>query len=285
MKILVTGSNGYLASRLCSYYKDKYDIIGLTHKELDVTNRSMVEEVVYQIKPDIILHCAAESDVEACDENPKRTWDINVNSADYIASASCKAHAKLIFCSSDQVYFKSHIRTPHLEEEKVTPPHEYGRQKLRAEELVMGNNPDAVCLRLSVMYALDFQGKNEHSNFIGNIINAVREVRPMTYAVHDFRSITDVWDVVCAMEKAAELPGGIYNFGSENDLSTYQTVKGILDFCHAGHLLTKNEVSFADEPRNLVMNTGRIKAHGIELPSTMDRLHKNIDIIKAAATS
>ncbi len=282
MKILITGGSGYLASRLFSYYKGRHDIISLNHRSLDVTNRGKVQEAVDQVRPDLIIHCAAISDVEACTRNPEMSWDVNVSSADYIAEASVKAHSRLVFCSSDQVYFKSHIRTPHLEEEKVMPPHEYGRQKLRAEELVMGNNPDAVCLRLSMMYAMDYQGKNEHSNFIGNIITAIREGRPMTYAVHDFRSITDVWDVVYTMEKAAELPGGVYNFGSENDLSTYEVVKAILDFCNAGNLLSKNEALFADEPRNLVMNIGKIKAHGIELPGTMDRLHRNIQVIKAA---
>lgn len=283
MKTLITGGSGYLASRLFSYYKDRHDIVSLNHSALDVTKKDMVQEAVDQVKPDLIIHCAAISDVEACTRNPELSWNINVNSADYISKASVRANARLVFCSSDQVYFKSHTMTPHLEEEKVTPPHEYGKQKLKAEEIVMGNNPQAVCLRLSVMYALDFQGKNEHPNFIGNIIKAVCEEKPMTFAVNDFRSITDVWDVVNAMEKAAGLPGGVYNFGSENDLSTYQVVKGILKFCNAGHLLIKNEASFSDEPRNLVMNTGKIKAHGIELPSTMDSLFKNIDIIKASA--
>lgn len=225
MKILITGGDGYLASRLYMYYKDKHNVVSLSHKELDVTNKSMVYDVVKQQKPALIIHCAAISDVGACTKNPEMSWDINVNGSEYIASASSRVHAKLIFCSSDQVYFKSHIMMPHLENEQVSPPHEYGIQKLRAEKLVMENNADAVCLRLSMMYALDYQGRQEHSNFASNIIMAIRQGKPMTYAVHDFRSITDVWDVVYAMERAAELPGGVYNFGSENQLSTYEVVK------------------------------------------------------------
>lgn len=280
MKILITGGDGYLASRLHIHYKDKHDVVSLSHKRLDVTNESMVYEVVGQQKPDLIVHCAAISDVEACTKNPHLSFDINVNSARYIASASSRVHAKLVFCSSDQVYFKSHIMEPHLENEQVAPPHEYGRQKLRAEELVMQNNPDAVCLRLSMMYALDYQGRQEHSNFARNIIMAIRQGKPMTYAVHDFRSITDVWDVVYAMERAAELPGGIYNFGSENAIATYEVVKNLVDACGTRAILKKDEDSFAEEPRNLTMNIGKIKSQGIELPNTMDKLYKNLDKIK-----
>lgn len=280
MKILITGGEGYLATRLYMYYKDKHDVVSLSHKKLDVTNRSMVYDVVEHHKPSLIIHCAAISDVGACTKNPEMSYDINVNGAEYIASASSNVHAKLVFCSSDQVYFKSHIMEPHLEDEQVAPPHDYGRQKLRAEELIMQNNPDAVCLRLSMMYALDYQGRQEHSNFVRNIIMAIRQGNPMTYAVHDFRSITDVWDVVYAMGNAAELPGGVYNFGSENTLSTYEVVKNIVDACGTRAILNKDEDSFAEEPRNLTMNMGKIKFQGIELPNTMDKLYINLDKIK-----
>lgn len=281
MRILITGADGYLGARLCSYYGDKYDISGLGHTELDVTARSMVEDAVTRINPDLVIHCAAVSDVGSCSANPKLSRDINVNGAEYVAEATGRCRIKLVFCSSDQVYFKSRIRTPHLEEEQVEPPHQYGRQKLEAEALVMRNNPGAVCLRLSMMYALDYAGKREHSNFIRVIIDAIRGKKPMSYAVHDFRSITDVWDVVRAIGKAAGLPGGVYNFGSENSLSTYQVVKNIVDGCGAESLLSPDEDSFADEPRNLTMDVGKIAAHGIELPNTMDGFYRNMETIKS----
>lgn len=274
MKILVTGAEGFFAYRFINYYDKLHDIIGLGHKDLDITHKERVAEAIISCQPDIVLHCAAISDISQCDKNQKKSRDVNVNGTKYVALACRQTGAKMIFFSSDQVYAQNGITVPHIETEELCPPHIYGQQKIMAEQTVMETCSQWVCLRLSMMYALDDIRRNEHGNLSASIVSAIAEEKELCYPVYDHRSITDVTEVIQNMGRVFELPSGVYNFGSDNNDSTYETAKMIFDSFGAGHLLKKNEEAFADAPRNIRMNTEKLKKSGIHLLSTKDSIKK-----------
>lgn len=272
MKIVVTGSNGFFASRIIKYYKEKHSIKGFQREELDITKEEQIKSKILDFCPDIVLHCAAVSDLALCEQNQELSYAINVKGTKYLAKACSQIGAKLIFCSSDQVYFKNGVTVPHAETEMLCPPYPYGKQKVEAEFLAMENNSNTVCLRLSMMYAADYWDRKEHNNFFKIIRQAVREKKELSYPIYDYRSITDVWEIVKQLEKIFSLPRGIYNFGSENNLSTYEVVREFLRGYAAEGLLIKNETAFAEEPRNLRMNVDKLKAVGVILPKTLESL-------------
>ena len=70
MKIMVTGAGGFVGSRLVAYYGKKYDVWGVTHKDLDLTDEAAVFKTVEKYRPDVLLHCAAISDVAECSKKP-----------------------------------------------------------------------------------------------------------------------------------------------------------------------------------------------------------------------
>ena len=155
------------------------------------------------------------------------------------------------------------------------PDNVYGNQKLRAERECLELLPDTVCLRLSWMYAREhFSG--EHGHFLTTLKAALEdETKRLTWPVFDRRGITDVEAVIKHLPKAMELPGGVYNFGSENDANTYETVKALLTRLGEASALSRlvpNEGAFAENPRDISMDTAKIRTAGIRFPTTAEGL-------------
>ena len=103
MKIMVTGAGGFVGSRLVAYYGKKYDVWGVTHKDLDLTDEAAVFKTVEKYRPDVLLHCAAVSDVAECSKKPELSHAVNVLGTEYLAKACGKTGTKLVMCSSDHV--------------------------------------------------------------------------------------------------------------------------------------------------------------------------------------
>lgn len=274
-KIIITGANGFLGSRLFQKFKSEYEVFGPDRKQMDITNQNAVLEYMRVIRPHYMIHCAAISDIGQCENNPERSYEINVKATGILSETCRELGTKMIFCSSDQVYLKSKIRLPHLESEDVFPPHHYGKQKKDAEKQLLQNSPDTVCLRLSWMYDVKKLKASEHGNLFLNIVQSLEQKEVMSYPVFDQRSITNVWEVADNMEHAIGLPGGIYNFGSPNSYSTYELVEKMLN-CMGGDktLLKKNEIAFLDEPRNLCMNITKVQNYGINFCDSYEGFEK-----------
>lgn len=263
-KILITGANGFVGSRLLEYYKTTYQVIGYTHSMLDFTNEKDVIREVEKVRPDIVIHCGAISDTAQCLKEPELSYLINVKGSENIAKACNRYNAKLIFLSSDQVYFGSDESKPHKEDELLSPIHPYGQQKLEAEQRCAFSNLNTVSLRLSWMYDLITKNEKEHGNLFTQVLEALRQGKTMTYPVYDYRCITNVNDVVKNIEKVFDLPSGVYNFASENQGSTYDVVSHIINMLNADkRYLVGNEEAFALRPRNLSMDMEKIKGYGI----------------------
>nr|WP_294463873.1 sugar nucleotide-binding protein [uncultured Sellimonas sp.] len=275
MKIGVTGADGFLGSRILRFYEEKYEMKGYRHSDMDFTDEEAVRTVLSKDCPDLLIHTAAISDVGACERDPEYSEKVNVDGVRIVAKICREINARLIFCSSDQVYVGNGETMPHREGERLSPPTVYGRQKIRAEELAFQEQPDTAALRLSWMFASDFREGKEHGNLISTVSQAVAAGEQIRYPVHDYRSITDVWEVVRNLEYLFRVPAGIYNFGSENDRSTYELVKEFLESAGIGTgILEKNEEAFREQPRNLRMNTEKAAKLGVHFLSSVEALKK-----------
>ncbi len=269
MRLLVTGGSGFFGSRIGKAYQG----ICPGHGEMDIVDRISVEEAFERIKPDIAVHCAAASDVGWCGRNPEESWKMNVEGTENMARACGKRGIKLIYCSSDQVYFGGSQTEAHKETEELFPANEYGKQKIEAERRCFLYCKDSVILRLSWMYDTAKRLEKEHGNFMLTFMEAVREGKAISYPVHDYRGITDVRLAVDNMAKVFKLPAGIYNYGSENGYSAYETVYRLLEKAGLSvELLSKNEEAFAAHPRNIRMDMGKLREYGIEFPDTLTQL-------------
>ena len=276
MKLLITGASGFLGKRTAAYFeKLGHQVLTPAHSQLDITDAENVRTWFRENRPEAVIHTAAVSDTGLCQQKPEWSETINVTGSVNLAESCREFDSKLVICSSDQVYFGSDFPGPHREMENLSPANVYGCQKLRAEKLCLAACPETVCLRLSWMYdSVSFPG--EHGHFLTTFRETLKDAsKTLTWPIHDCRGITDVNVVIENMPKALELPGGVYNFGSENRDSTYDTVKSVLEALQMHEALARlvpNEQAFRDSPRNISMDTAKIKAPGIFFPSTREGL-------------
>ena len=278
-KLLITGSTGFLGSRLALYYKDKYELLLPTHSQLNVSREEAVMAYMEQFQPDIVLHCAALSNTWYCEQHPEESHRVNVQGTVKIAKACKHIGAKLVFMSSDQVYNGTPVSGPLKEQDVFQPVNVYGRHKLEAEQRALRNNPMSVALRLTWMYDVPSSPMKLNSNILVNIQKALDEGTTIKAATHEYRGVTNVWEVVRNMEQTLELPGGIYNYGSGNHIDSYTLflkVANIMGTKEPSTFILPDEERFSEQTRNLTMDCSLINNFGIRFNDSVEGIEKAI---------
>ena len=251
--ILITGSSGFVGSRVTKALQKDYKLITPSHSELDVTSAEDVDQFIKTRRPDAILHLAAISNTGYCEEHPQESLLVNVVSVENLARAAARYNVKFVWFSSDQVY-NGNLESGLLAEDvKVAPENHYGRHKLLAEERSMAICPDSVALRATWMYDINRTGMKTHNNFVLNFRNAEENGTVLRFATREYRGITWVEEVVKNIPHALYLPGGVYNFGSENQLNTYETAiryAGLIGY-PAEDMLIADTARFPEHIRNI----------------------------------
>ena len=260
-KILVTGASGFVGSRFVARWRNEFSILAPTHAELDITDRESVDGYFMQHTPDVVVHLAALSNTAYCELNEPESYSVNVEGAANIARASARCGAKLVFFSSDQVYNGNLESGPLSEDVAVAPENVYGRHKLEAEERALYFNPDTVVLRATWMYDREREGMPSHANFVLNISRSIKERTPIIFPVREYRGITWVREVVEFLPLTFSLPSGVYNYGAENEVNTYEVACcycEMLAGLQSGALLYPDYDRYPAHERNLSISNDRI---------------------------
>ena len=249
--ILVTG-NGFVGGKIMQICPNT-----IACPSLRAASEEDIKRIVEESEIDTIIHTAAISDIGVCQNNPEASYTANVQLPIYLAKAA--KHRKLICFSSDQVYSGLEEEGPYSEE-SVKPNNIYAEHKLEMEQRVLEIVPDAVMLRAEWMY--DYYLKK--TNYFMNIINAKEAV---SFSSSQYRGITYVKEVAENMEKVMQLPGGVYNFGSETTKSMYEISKEFL-------AVLGKDIKLEDAPprHNLWMNCEKARKLGVNFRTVEDGL-------------
>ena len=252
-KILITGASGFVGCRVTNAFKEIFELVTPTHGELDVTSAEEVERFVKETGPDAILHLAAISNTGYCEEHPDESYLVNVVSVENLARAAAAHGCKFVWFSSDQVYNGNLEEGLLSEDMDVSPENHYGRHKLLAEQRALEICPDSVALRATWMYDAERPGMKTHGNFVLNFAQAINNGTPLRFATREFRGITWVEEVVKNLPYTFELPGGVYNFGAENSLNTYETARRYAEIlgCDSEDIVIADTERFAQHIRNI----------------------------------
>ena len=148
LKFLVTGAAGQLGKDVVRELENRgYEVTGSGSKKrkttgryvkMDITDRNEVEAVMKKLRPDIVIHCAAWTAVDAAEEpeNYEKVWEVNGKGTANLASACQKIHAKMVYISTDYVFGGQGSRPWEPDCEEFSPLNRYGETKLQGEQAV-----------------------------------------------------------------------------------------------------------------------------------------------------
>ena len=157
-KILVTGSNGMLGQDLCPALEDEgFEVVETDINNLDITDEKMVEAVVTKEKPDIIIHCAAYTNVDKAEEDLETARKINSIGTENIAKVCGKNDITMVYISTDYV-FSGDDNKIYEPLDKVNPQNNYGLTKLEGEQAVQKYCEKYYITRTAWLYGV--HGKN-----------------------------------------------------------------------------------------------------------------------------
>ena len=138
-KFLVTGAKGMSGQDLCPMLEDcGYEVIETDINNLDITNADMVNEVLAEEKPDIVIHCAGYTNVDKAEEDLETARLINATGTENVAKACKKYNATMVYISTDYV-FDGNGTEPYKPTDKTAPLNNYGLTKWEGEEAVRNN--------------------------------------------------------------------------------------------------------------------------------------------------
>jgi dTDP-4-dehydrorhamnose reductase len=239
MKILVTGSNGMLGSELCkSIIKtDKYNLIATSnsvqkfetignyiYEQLDITDFNKTNLIISFYKPDIIINCAALTNVDLCQQDKKSCYDLNTSAVDDLVNICKENNIKLIQISTDFVFDGTEELYGELS--IPNPINFYGKCKLDAENSIINSNIDYAIVRTSTLYNNDINS----NNLITFIKRKLSNNESINMVSDQLRSPTSVNDLSNGIISIIENNfNGIINIAGSDILSPYDMAIRISD--------------------------------------------------------
>ena len=212
MKFFVTGGSGLLGQRIATVADGEHDIV-LSHNsnpmgntvKCDITCEDEVKKVISRENPDVILHCAAMTNVDLCEDEVDKAYDINSNATKYLAEAAEDVNAKIIYVSTDFVFDGE--RGFYKEDDEVNPLGIYAKSKYDGELQVQKYSSNWAINRVSVLY-----GWHERLNFTSWIVNELRNNNEINIVTDQINSPTLADNAADAMfEIALQDKNGVYH--------------------------------------------------------------------------
>jgi dTDP-4-dehydrorhamnose reductase len=146
MRILVTGAAGQLGTDLVAAATTAgHEVVGVAHADMDVADVAAVERTVASAVPDVVIHAAAWTAVDACEGDPQRAMDVNGAGTANVVRAARAVGARVAYVSTDYV-FDGTKASPYVEDDAPNPVSAYGRSKLAGERAL---GPDDLTVRIS----------------------------------------------------------------------------------------------------------------------------------------
>ena len=234
MKIVILGAGGRLGAALMHEYREKHDIAGFNHAQLDLANLNDVRGKLGTMNFDVLINAAGFTKVDACETERDRAFLINAEAPGVLA-AICKAkHAKLIHFSTDYV-FDGKKRAPYTEEDQANPISVYGESKLAGEKNVLAAENGHLVVRVSWVFGPD------RPSFIDAMIKRARQDEAIDAISDKLSTPTYTHDIARMLPQFFDrgAKGRILHFANAGKCSWQEYAQWALDCCRESGVPTK----------------------------------------------
>jgi dTDP-4-dehydrorhamnose reductase len=217
--ILVVGAKGMLGRDLMgvllsSLPNDK--VIGWDIEEIDIQKEEDTVFKIEKLRPDIMVHIAAYTDVDGCELNEEKAFAVNAEGTKHVAMTASRCRAKMVYLSTDYV-FDGNKREPYLESDSPHPLNVYGRSKWKGEQYVQELVKDPLIVRTQWLFGR--YGKN----FATSILRQAGEKRVLSIVNDQIGSPTYTVDLAKAISALIQFDAsGIFHVAN-SDLCTWYT--------------------------------------------------------------
>lgn len=271
MRVLITGAGGQLGHDVVAAATAAGDdVLGLTHRDLDVTDRQAVVSAITTWVPDAVVHCAAWTDVDACETDRGRATATNDRAVRWVAEGCDRAAAHLVHVSTDYV-FDGHLDRPYREWDRTNPLGVYGATKLAGEQEALVLGSAAAVVRTSWVSGL------HGSNVVRTILRLVAagDARPGMLAFVDDQRGCPTFTADLApllLHLAGERRGGVIHATNQGAVSWFEFAAAVLAAAGRDPALVRPIIAAeldpprpAPRPANSVLDNSVLRAAGIPL--------------------
>jgi dTDP-4-dehydrorhamnose reductase len=233
-RIVIIGAGGRLGAALTREFKKKFDVTAFTHSQIDFADFNELEETVSRMDFDLLINCAALTNVDLCEEQPDQAFRVNAEAPGLLAEICSQKKAKLIHFSTDYV-FDGEKREPYTEEDEARPISTYGESKREGEQNVLGLQDRHLVVRVSWVFGRD------RASFIDAMIQRARENDHVDAIADKFSTPTYTSDIAEMLPQFfdVDVPGGVLHFANSGECSWQEYAQHALDSCQASGVSLK----------------------------------------------
>jgi dTDP-4-dehydrorhamnose reductase len=269
VKLLVTGAAGMLGRDvMLAAGNAGHDLVGYGRAELDVTDPAALERKLDLERPDVVINCAAWTDVDGAEAAEEAALAVNGEGAGNVAAAASKIEARVLHVSTDYV-FDGTKGTPYVESDQPAPLSAYARTKLAGEEAVAAANKRHFIVRSAGLFGLGGR------NFVDTMLRLAEVQNEVTVVRDQVTSPTYTWHLAYGIVRLIEgIEYGIHHMAAAGQCSWYEFAGEIFEQAkvECRVLSITSEEFGAAAPRPAFSALVSQREHAIRLPSWQDGL-------------